>query len=164
MDKYGNIACPYYTKTTWVLDQYWYPKAYDRWRSILRKDFIENKKWIIMNSTIEEYTQVAWNGGTYRGEPTQEVIDEFAKYNGLDVGDTTVTKQYFNKSCSDCGKRIKSKEVLAMNMKFHGREVTKFLCKKCFKKLYDMDDVKWQFYVDSFKRDGCALFDKQEEK
>lgn len=159
-----HCACPYYTKTTWVLDQYWYPKAYDRWRNILKEDFIENKKWIIMNCTIKEYIQSAWNGGTYRDEPTQEVIDEFAEYNGLNVGDTAVAKQYFNKSCCDCGKRIKSKEVLAMNMKFHGREITKFLCKKCFKKLYEMDDAGWDRYVASFKRSGCALFDKQEEK
>ena len=45
-----------------------------------------------------------------------------------------------------------------MNMKFHGRDVSKFLCKKCFKKLYEMDDDKWNKYVESFKRDGCALF------
>lgn len=153
-----NIACPFYTKSTWILDKYWYLQAYERWRNILKEDFIANKKWIIMNCTIDEYLTQAWNGGTFRDEPTDEVIQEFAEYNGLNVGDTKVARQYFNKYCDECGKRIKDKTTLAMNMKFHGRDVSKFLCKKCFKKLYEMDDDKWNKYVESFKRDGCALF------
>lgn len=153
-----NIACPFYTKSTWVLDKYWYPQAYERWRNILKEDFIANKKWIIMNCTINEYLTQAWNGGTFRDEPTDEVIQEFAKYNGLNVGDTKVARQYFNKYCDECEKRIKDKITLAMNMKFHGRDVSKFLCKKCFKKLYEMDDDKWNKYVESFKKDGCVLF------
>lgn len=157
-----HCSCPYYNKSTWILDKYFYPKAYERWRNILRDDFINNRKWLIMNCTIDEYLTQAWNGGTFRDEPTQEVIDEFARYNGLDVGDTSVAKQYFNKSCSDCSKRIKDKTTLAMNMKFHGREITRFLCKKCFKKLYEMDEDKWDYYVTAFKRDGCALFDRDE--
>lgn len=153
-----NIACPFYTKSTWILDKYWYPQAYERWRNILKEDFIANKKWIIMNCTINEYLTQAWNGGTFRDEPTDAVIQEFAEYNGLNVGDTKVARQYFNKYCDECEKRIKDKTTLAMNMKFHGRDVSKFLCKKCFKKLYEMDDDKWNKYVESFKRDGCALF------
>lgn len=153
-----NIACPFYTKSTWILDKYWYPQAYERWRNILKKDFITNKKWIIMNCTIDEYLAQAWNGGTFRDEPTDAVIQEFAEYNGLNVGDTKVARQYFNKYCDECEKRIKDKTTLAMNMKFHGRDVSKFLCKKCFKKLYEMDDDKWNKYVESFKRDGCVLF------
>lgn len=153
-----NIACPFYTKSTWILDKYWYPQAYERWRNILKEDFITNKKWIIMNCTIDEYLTQAWNGGTFRDEPTDEVIQEFAEYNGLNVGDTKVARQYFNKYCDECEKRIKDKTTLAMNMKFHGRDVSKFLCKKCFKKLYEMNDDKWNKYVESFKRDGCALF------
>lgn len=153
-----NIACPFYTKSTWILDKYWYPQAYERWRNILKEDFITNKKWIIMNCTIDEYLTQAWNGGTFRDEPTDEVIQEFAEYNGLNIGDTKVARQYFNKYCDECEKRIKDKTTLAMNMKFHGRDVSKFLCKKCFKKLYEMNDDKWNKYVESFKRDGCALF------
>ena len=164
-----HCACPYYTKTTWVLDRYFYPKAYERWRNILREYFINNKVWITFNCTIEEYETQAWNGGAFRDEPTQEVIEEFAKYNDLD---TEIAHKYFNKYCSDCtyGKdkdgnpkptRIKSKEVLAMNMKFHGRDTTKFLCKKCFKKLYSMDEERWNKQVETFKQDGCALFDKE---
>lgn len=159
-----SISCPYYNKSTWILDKYFYPKAYKRWRNILQDDFINHHKWLIMNCTIEEYLTQAWNGGTFRDEPTQEVINEFAKYNGLSIGGTSVARQYFNKSCSECSKRIKDKTTLAMNMKFHGREITKFLCKKCFKNLYEMDEDKWNYYVAAFKRDGCALFDKDENR
>lgn len=39
-----NVACPYYTKSTWVLDKYWYPTLRARWEDILKEDFIKNKK------------------------------------------------------------------------------------------------------------------------
>lgn len=152
------IACPFYGKSTWILDKYWYPTMRKRWENILTEYFINNKGWITFNCTLQEYLTQAWNGGTFRDEPTEEVIREFAEYNGLNVGDTKVARQYFNKYCDECEKRIKDKTTLAMNMKFHGRDISKFLCKKCFKKLYEMDDEKWNMYVESFKRDGCALF------
>ena len=159
------IACPYYTKSTWVLDKYWYPTMRKRWEDILREDFISNKKWIVMNCTIDEYINRAWNGGAFREEPTKEVIQEFARYNGLDEGDTKVAEQYFNKYCANgCKtqsgkpKKIKDRNTISMNMKFHGREIDKFLCKKCFMKLYEMDEDKWNWWIERFKQDGCALF------
>lgn len=150
------IACPYYTKSTWVLDKYFYKKGYERWRDILKKDFIENKKWLIMNCTIKEYLEVAWNGGTYRDEPTEEVIKEFMKYNNLE--DFDLAKKYFNKSCCECDKRIKDKSVLAMNIKIHGRNVNKFYCKKCFKKLHNLSEDDWNSRLQSFRQSGCTLF------
>lgn len=165
-----HIACPYYTKSTWVLDKYWYPTMRARWEDILKDDFIKNKKWIVMNCTLDEYLNVAWNGGAYREEPTEEVIREFAQYNGLDVGDTRVAAQYFNKYCSNgCKsksgklKKIKDRDTISMNMKFHGREIEKFLCKKCFMKLYEMDEDKWNWWIERFKQDGCVLFSDGEE-
>ncbi|MCD7996500.1 MAG: phosphoadenosine phosphosulfate reductase family protein [Clostridiales bacterium] len=160
-----GVCCPYYTKSTWVLDEYWYPSMRERWMKILKEDFIENKKWIVMNCTLEEYLQKAWNGGTLRGTPTKDVIEEFAEYNNLDVGDTKVAAQYFNKYCSNgCKsksgklKRIKNRDEIAMNLKFHGRDIEKFLCKKCFMKLYEMNEEKWNWYIERFKQDGCSLF------
>ena len=159
------IACPYYTKTVWILDKYWYPTMRNRWENILREYFIDNKMWITFNCTVDEYVNQAWNGGTYREEPTKEVIEEFARYNGLDVGDAKVAAQYFNKYCSNgCKsksgkmKKIKDRDTISMNMKFHGREINKFLCKKCFMKLYEMDEAKWKWWIERFKQDGCALF------
>lgn len=156
------IACPYYTKSTWVLDVYWYPIMRKRWEVKLRKDFIDNKKWIVMNCTIEEYINSAWNGGTYRNEPTQEVIEEYAKYNDLDI---EVATKYFNKSCSNGCKntkgkelKIKSKDVLGMNMKLYGRQLEKFQCKKCLMKEFSWNKEDWNLKVEEFKSQGCKLF------
>ena len=108
-----------------------------------------------MNCTIEEYLTQAWNGGVFRSEPTQEVIDEFVKYTGIDK---QIALQYFNKKCCECNKRIKHKEVLSMNLKIHGRQVNKFYCKKCLMKEFDWTKEEWDKQVESFKAQGCALF------
>ena len=156
------IACPYYTKSTWVLDKYSSPTMRARWEDILREDFISNKKWIVMNCTLDEYINQAWNGGVFREEPTEEVIKEYAEYSNLDEN---VARQYFNKYCANgCksqsgkAKKIKAKDVIGMNMKLHGRNINKFYCKKCLMKLYDMDKEKWNSEVERFKQQGCDLF------
>jgi phosphoadenosine phosphosulfate reductase len=102
------IACPFYTKSTWILDKYWYPKMYERWHKILHEDFINNHKALVMNCTLKEY-HINWNGGIVRSEPTDEVIQEFANMNNLDV---EVAKKYFSHTCEECGKKIKHKEVI----------------------------------------------------
>lgn len=150
-----HCACPFYSKSTWVLDKYWYPKAYARWRDILRKNFIQNKKWIIMNCTLQEYLTQAWNGGTFRDEPTQEVFDEFSEYMGID---RSIVPQYFNKTCRNCNKRIKHKEILSMNLKMHGRNVNKFFCKQCLMKEFNWNDEGWDNQIEIFKQQGCSLF------
>ena len=156
------ISCPYYTKSTWILDEYWYPKMRKRWKDILKDDFITNSKWLTLNCTIEEYVNQAWNGGVFREEPNEEVIKEYALYNDLDE---EVAKQYFNKYCensckSQSGKikKIKSKEVIGMNLKYHGRNISKFYCKKCLMSMYDMDNNKWNNEIRKFKEQGCQLF------
>lgn len=152
-----NIACPFYAKSTWILDKYWYPKQYDRWRNILREYFLNNQKWIVMNCTLKEYLTQAWGGGVFRDEPTQEVINEFCEYTGIspDIAD-----QYFNKYCDSCEKkkRIKDKEVLSMNMKMHGRNTNKFYCKKCLMKEFKWTSEEWNKQIELFKQQGCALF------
>lgn len=157
-----GIACPNYTKYTWVLDQYWYPYLFNRWRNILRNDFISNSKWLIMNCTIEEYINKAWTGGVYRQEPTDEVIKEYAQYSGLDF---EIAKKYFNKYCSNgCIDRkkqplkIKNKDVLAMNMKMFGRNIEKFKCKRCLMNEFGWNQDQWNEQVQKFKEQGCELF------
>lgn len=166
--KYGysrvgcGIACPNYTKYTWVLDKYWYPYLFDRWRTILRNDFIKNNKWLIMNCTIDEYVTKAWTGGVYRAEPTQEVIEEYAQYSGIDL---PIARKYFNRHCSNGCKnhqgqplKIKDKNTLAMNMKYFGRHIEEFKCKKCLMKEFGWTKDNWDKKVESFKRQGCQLF------
>ena len=45
-----------------------------------------------------------------------------------------------------------------MNMKYHGRNINKFYCKKCLMKMLDMDEEKWNKNIEQFKQQGCALF------
>ena len=162
-DRVGcGIACPNYTKYTWVLDQYWYPVMFQRWRDILRKDFISQNKWLIMNCTVDEYVTRAWNGGVYRAEPTEEVVREYAEHAGLDI---EIARKYFNRYCANgcLNKRrtplkIKDRNTIAMNMKMYGREVNNFLCKKCLLKEFHWDSEQWDEMVDDFKSQGCKLF------
>lgn len=155
------IACPYSSKSTWVLDKYWYPSMRKRWEDILREDFISNKKWILMNCTVDEYINQAWNGGIFRSDPTRKVIREYALYTGIDEN---TAAQYFNRYCengclSRSGKRkkLKDKETLGMNLKYHGRNTHRFYCKKCLMNMYGMDDSKWISEVERFKDQGCIL-------
>lgn len=159
------IACPNYSKSTWVLDEYWYPKMFDRWRNTLKEDFVSNSKWLIMNCTLEEYVQKAWNGGVYRTEPTEEVVTEYATYNELDV---EIARKYFSKRCSNgCINnrskdksvvKIKHKDVIAMNIKLFGRHIEKFQCKKCLMKEFGWTKDVWNNKVIEFKEQGCKLF------
>ncbi len=115
-----------------------------------------------MNCTVEEYINQAWNGGVFRQEPTEEVVKEYSDYAGIDEN---IAKQYFNKYCANgCKsklgkiKKIKEKDVLGMNLKFHGRNINKFYCKKCLINMYGWNDEKWKLEVERFKRQGCTLF------
>nr|DAU21130.1 MAG TPA: phosphoadenosine-phosphosulfate reductase [Caudoviricetes sp.] len=149
------IACPFATKNTWILDKYWYPKMRERWEKILTESFYKNNRWVRMNCTKNEYL-MCWNGGLLRPEPTEEVIREMMEYKG--ITNYNVAKQYFNKTCSECGKNVRQNDVLAMNMKYHGRNVTEFKCKKCLMNELNMSKEEWDKKVEDFKNQGCSLF------
>lgn len=162
-DRVGcGIACPNYTKYTWVLDKYWYTSMYNRWRQILRDDFIDNNKWLIMNCTLDEYVTKAWTGGVFRVEPTEEVVEEYASYAGLNID---VARKYFNRYCSSgCINkmrnplRIKDKYTIGMNMKLFGRNIERFMCKKCLMKSLGWSNAQWDEQINLFKLQGCQLF------
>lgn len=147
------IACPYYNLSTWVLDKYFYSSLFDRWQNILKEDFINNNKDLILNCTLEEY-MTSWPGGRVREVPNNEVIEGFAKRNNLDFN---VAAKYFNKKCHICGRIIKPKNVIGMNLKYFGRNTNKFLCKKCFIKEQNIDKDKWDEIIETFKSQGCDL-------
>lgn len=76
-----------------------------------------------------------------------------------------VSKQYFNKYCdngckSQSGKRkkIKDKNVLSMNLKYHGRTINKFFCKKCLMAMHGMNEEKWDLEIKRFRDQSCQLF------
>lgn len=149
------IACPYYTKSTWVLDDYWYPQMRQRWLSILSDDFVEEGKWNILNCTLEEYVNTAWNGGRVRDEPTDDVIEEFMNFKHIQ--DKNIAIKYFNNSCYRCGKRVKKDEV-GLSMKYFGRHIEKMMCYKCLGKELERTKDELKQDVIRFKRQGCALF------
>lgn len=149
------IACPFYTKTTWYLDKYWYPKQYKRWQKILHDDFINGEKWHLMNCTLDEYYRY-WNGGLVREKPTDEVVTEFMEYKGLT--DRNLALQYFGKNCKNCQKSIRKKNEIAMNLKLYGRNINQFLCKKCLMKQEGLDSEQWNNYIEQFKAQNCELF------
>lgn len=160
------IACPFYTKSTWVLDKYWYPKMYKRWHDILEKDFIENFKWTRLNCTLKEYHS-CWNGGLKRTEPTQEVINEFAQYKNITPD---VAEKYFNHECKECTKiidkktgnpkikKVNKKDEVAMNLKLLGRNIENYYCKKHLMDYLEISKEQWNQYIDDFKKQGCDLF------
>ena len=94
-------------------------------------------------------------GGIVRPEPTGKVIEEFANRNNLDI---EVAKNYFGHKCAECGKKIKHKDVIGMNMKFNGRNIKQMYCKKHMKNKLGIDNNQWDSYVDTFKSQGCELF------
>lgn len=149
------ICCPYYTKSTWVLDKYWYLNLYNRWHKKLESNFLHNQCWQHLNCTLKEYHS-CWNGGLLRTEPTDEVIQEMMQYKGLNY--INIAKQYFNKSCCIDGSSIRKNDVLAMNMKMFGRNINKFLCKKCLMKEFNWSKEDWDSIVECFKSQGCKLF------
>lgn len=150
-----HICCPFYTKYTWILDKYWYKNQYDRFHKIIDRDFVEGEKWTRMNCTKEEY-HMNWNGGLVREEPTEEVIKEFQEYKGFDSYD--LAKQYFEKKCCNCGKKVSKKNEAAMNLKLFGRNINKFYCKKCLMKEMEWTKEQWDKEIDKFKQQGCSLF------
>jgi phosphoadenosine phosphosulfate reductase len=148
------IACPFYTKSTWVLDKYWYPKAYNRWHNILEKDFVDNAKWTRLNCTTKEY-HMCWNGGLLRPEPTEEVIQELADHKGIEI---KVAEKYFNHICKVCGKKVNKNNEIAMNLKLLGRNIADYFCKKHLMEFLEIDKDQWNTYVKDFKMQGCDLF------
>jgi len=156
-----HIACPFYAKSTWVLDKYWYPKAYERFHNILDEDFTKNEKWTNINCTQAEY-HYNWNGGIVREIPTKEVVEEFQNYKGIE--DYNVAETFFNKECCMCtntkgnSTRVYKKDEIAMNLKLLGRNTEKFMCKKCLMKYLNITEEQWNEYIKQFKQQGCNLF------
>lgn len=119
-----------------------------------------------MNCTCTEYHS-NWNGGQVREQPTDEVIQEFMDYKGLDSKE--VAMQYFNKTCCKVGnhiskkgnykpKNVYKKDEVAMNLKLFGRNINKFMCKKCLMKEMGWSKEDWDKEVEKFKQQGCNLF------
>ena len=45
-----------------------------------------------------------------------------------------------------------------MNMKYYGRNIEKFICKKCLMKELQLTKDQWDKKIKEFKFQGCDLF------
>lgn len=155
-----HVVCPFYTKSTWVLDKYWYPEQFNRFHNLLEVDFEKNEKWTRLNCTKQEY-HICWNGGIYRDAPTEDVIKEFSEHKNIPFD---VAEKFFNKTCSKCNNTkgkptaITKKDEVAMNLKLIGRNTETYLCKKCLMKEFNITKEQWVEMVKRFKSQGCDLF------
>ena len=152
----GCIICPFRSNFEELITKYRFPKQAERFNKVQKSYFFAHERWIGLNCTLDEFVNKgAWKGGQYRPEPNDEVIQEFAEYKGLDR-DTAIN--YFNKTCCECDKNIRQKDIIAMNLKFLGRGIDRFYCKKHLKEKLNMDNKQWNKYVEDFKSQGCSLF------
>ena len=148
-----SVPCPFRSDYENLLDKYFLNNQFNRWQKIVKEYFISKYKWTALNCTIQEFLDGGWKHGVYRDEPTQEVIEEFAKYKGLDI---EIAKKYFNKVCG-CGKKVKKDEV-ALTMKLYGRQVSIALCYGCLGKAFELTPKELKQKVKEFKVEGCNLF------
>lgn len=152
----GCVVCAFRSNFEELLTRYYFPKQVERFNKVQKSNFFAHERWIGLNCTLDEFmNKGAWKGGQYRTEPNDEVISEFAEYKGLDKD---VAKKYFNKTCCECDKNIRQKDVIAMNLKFLGRGIDRFYCKKHLQEKLNMDNKQWNKYVEEFKSQGCSLF------
>jgi biotin operon repressor len=54
--------------------------------------------------------------------------------------------------------KIKDKNTISMNMKYYGRNIEKFMCKKCLMKSLELTRQEWDEKINEFKQQGCTLF------
>lgn len=154
---YGRVGCtncPYRTGYELELNAKFLPTYDKRWKEIIGDTFIKNGIAVNLNCTLEEFLNGAWRGDIVREQPTQEVIDEFAKYKGIDI---ELAKRYFRKNKCDCGKKL-SKDVIGLNMKLLGRNTNGRMCIKCLSEFVGSDAKKLKDDIKNFKSQGCNLF------
>ena len=150
----GCVNCCFRSDYELLLNKHFLTPYHDRWQLILEKDFINNKKAPTLNCTLEEYKNGAWKAGMVRDGATEEVINEFARQQGLKV---ELAEKYFDKKCMCCGKKLK-KDDIAATMKFYGRLVESFKCCGCIAKDLGIKTKELKDKLKFFKESGCDLF------
>lgn len=150
----GCTNCPYRSDYEIKANKYFLPTYYEKWQRILEEVFVRDGLAINMNCTLQEYLDGAWKAGLVREEPTQEVIEDFAKHKGIDLEQA---KKYFKKNRCSCGKRL-SKDVIGLNMKLLGRNTEGRMCLKCLAKFLETDVKSLKAQIEGFKAEGCNLF------
>ena len=154
---YGRVGCTnccFRSDYELLLNKEFLTHYYNRWQLILEKDFINNKKAPVLNCTLDEYKKGAWKAGVVRDKANDDIINEFASHQRLDIN---IAKKYFDKQCMCCGKKLKKDDV-ALSMKYYGRHITNFKCIKCISEDLQVPKSTLKDKVKEFKLSGCNLF------
>ena len=158
----GCIVCGFRSNLEELMTTHFFPKTMNRFETVQENNFLAHERWIGLHCTLDEFkNKGAWKGGLYRPEPTQEVIQEFADYKGLDYD---IAEKFFSRKCKICDKNIRQKNVLAMNLKYLGRNAGDILCKTHLQE--HLSEIKgskftnqdWKDAIKDFESDGCELF------
>lgn len=160
----GCLICPYQQDYVDLLIQEWYPKSWERWLQILRKNYDttyveKNLKW-----TFDEWSSGKWKRALSKeyfiieNKPTEQRVKELADLKGISEN---MARKYFQKSCS-CGKKCSPTEI-AMFYKMTGRFENEeddriVLCKKCLCKELGITGDKYKQMAVEFRDGGCNLF------
>lgn len=153
-NRVGCQACPYRSDYELKLSEHFLPTYDKNWKNLIGNIFVSEGYAINMNCTKDEFINGAWKGGLFREEPTQEVVEDFAKHKGIDVEQA---QKYFKSNRCNCGKRL-SKDVIALNMKLLGRNTNGRMCLKCLSEFLQTDVNSLKKQINEFKNDGCNLF------
>ena len=152
-NRVGCNACPYRSDYELELSKHFLPTYDKNWKELIGEIFVSEGFAVNMNCTKEEFVDGAWKSGIVRTEPTQEVIEDFAKYKGIDLEQA---KKYFKKNRCSCGKRL-SKDVIGLNMKLLGRNTEGRMCLKCLANFLETDVKSLKKQIEEFKAEGCNL-------
>lgn len=150
----GCVNCCFRSDYELLLNKEFLTMYHDRWQLILEDDFINNKKSPTLNCSLEEYKNGAWKAGMVRDNPTEEIVNEFATHQNLDLN---IAEKFFNKTCICCGKKLKKDDV-ALSMKYYGRHIEKFKCIKCLAEDMKVKPKELKNRIKDFKNQGCELF------
>lgn len=150
----GCTNCPYRSDYELELNAKFLPTYDKHWKKIIGDIFIKDGLAINMNCTLDEFLNGAWKAGIVREEPTDEVIEDFAKHKGIDIEQA---KKYFKKNRCSCGKRL-SKDMIGLNMKLLGRNTEGRMCLKCLAEFMNTDVKSLKNQIEEFKSTGCNLF------
>ena len=153
-NRVGCTNCPYRSDYELKLNERFLP-TYDKfWKKLIGDIFDKQGLAINMNCTKEEFVNGAWKAGVVREKPTDEVIEEFSKYKGIDIEQA---RKYFISNKCNCGKRL-TKDVIALNMKLLGRNTNGRMCLKCLAEFAGTDIKTLKKQIEEFKQEGCQLF------
>ena len=150
----GCTVCPFRSNYELELNTHFLPTYDSKWKALIGEVFVRDGLAINMNCTLQEFIDGAWKAGLVREEPTDEVIEDFAKHKGIDFEQA---KKYFKSNRCDCGKRL-SKDVIGLNMKILGRNTNARMCLKCLAKFQETEVKELKKQIEGFKQQGCNLF------